>query len=510
MATSKASQGVDIGIKQIGEYVNDAYTLRIESYNNALECRVSVTVHDTDNSIAPAELITLLRNHDITTTVDLEQVAIFCTEAAQGEDPQQFVIAKGTEAIHGKDGWFELIVATGKEETDLVEDALGKVDFKSIQTFSNVEPGQHIGTIHPPTKGESGSTITNAVIPPKAGNPSRIIAGAGVRFSEDGTQAIATQAGRAIFDNNTLAIVEEFVVNGNVDLTVGHISFNGFVDIKGDILDDFNITATKGINVTGSIGDCQISSEGPVTIGTMAGRGTGKITCNGTLQARYLNQVNVECRGNVNISHETRNSVIKATGSVNIPKGLATGGEIVALEGVEVKILGARAGTKTTVTSGVYFPETDRLQYLRSHMKSLSEQTRRLGGTLNTLLKQPTTSLRKALREAIELRIDILTQRNAKLVEEQKKLDEELLQFSAEEHPTANPKINILGALKEGVSITLGETTDEITTEISGPVSIIENLQFGGLRYLTYSPLKVNAEQLLEEKPLFEDQASNS
>lgn len=502
MTASRSNQSVDIGSKLIGEFVNDAYTLHLEAHNNQLECRANITVHNVANSIPPAELISILRNHDIATTVDLEQVAIFCTEAAQGEDPQQFVIAKGREATHGKDGWFELIVATGKEETDLVADKSGKVDFKSIQSFSNVEPGQQIGNIYFPTAGEPGETITGKIIPAIEGKPSRIIAGNGVRFSDDGTQAIAEQSGRAVFDNNVLSIAEEFVVNGDVDLSIGHISFNGFVDIKGDVLDDFNITATKGINITGAVGVCQINSDGPVTIGTMAGMGSGKIVCKGTLQARYLNQVEVECWGDVNISHELRNSVIKATGSINIPKGLVTGGELIALEGVEVKILGARAGAKTIATSGIYFPETDRLQYLRTRVKSLVNQIKKIGTTLNTLIKKPVAKQRKALREATELRIGILTQRQVNLDEEREELAEELLNFAINEHPTANPKINVLSAIKEGVSINLGESSEEIATEISGPVSVIENPQLGGFRYLTYSPLKVAAESLENEAPL--------
>ena len=502
MTASKAQQGIDIGTKLIGEFINDAYSLRLEAHNSQVECRANITVHDTANSIPPSELISILRNHDITTTVDLEQVAIFCTEAAQGEDPQQFALAKGKVPIPGKDGWFELIVATGKEETDLGTDLSGRVDFKSVQSFSNVEPGQHIGTLHPPIDGEPGQTITNEIIPPTEGKPNQIIAGSGVEFGDDGMQILAVQAGRAVFDNHVLSVTEEFVVHGDVDLSVGHITFNGFVDIKGDILDDFNISATKGINVSGSVGACKISSDGPVTIGTMAGRGIGKIICHGTLQARYLNQVTVECWGDVNISHETRNSVIKATGSVNIPKGLVTGGETVALEGIEIKILGAKAGAKTTVTSGIYFPEADRLQYLRSRVKSLVEQIKKIGATLNTLIKKPVIEQRKALREAIELRVGILTQRQANLDEERETVAEELLNFAATEHPTANPKINVLGVLKEGVSIRLGETSEEITTEISGPVSIVENPQGEGFRYLTYSPLKVAAESLENEVPI--------
>ncbi len=496
MSAVSAQQGVDIGAKLIGEFINDAYTLRIEAHNNLLECRGTITVHDTANSISPADLISILRNHNITTTVDLEQVAIFCTEAAQGEDPEQFVLAQGEPPVHGQDGWFELIVATGEDSPDRAEDAQGKIDFKQVQTFANVNPDQHIGTVHPPTDGEAGYTITNEAVPPLAGKPCQTRAGNGVKIDEESGHAIAQQAGRVIFDNNRLSVVDEFVVNGDVDLKVGHISFNGFVDIKGDILDDFNISATKGINVTGAVGACEISSEGPITVGAMAGKGRGKIIGSSTLHARYLNGVNVECHGDVIITHETRNSTIKSTGRVVVEKGLITGGEIVALEGVEVKTLGAQVGSKTSVTSGIYFPEADRLNFLRNQIKSLVSQLKRISTTLKSLNKKPLTNQRKALREAIELRIGILTQRQVNLDTEREELAEELLNFAEEDHPTANPKVNVLGLLKEGVIINLGETHEEITTEISGPVSIVENPQQGGLRYLMYSPLQINADDL--------------
>ena len=496
MTPAAASDAVNIGIKKIGEYVNDAYLLSLEAHDSELVCRAAITVYDAGNSISPTELISTLRKHEISEAINLEQVALFCSEAAEGKNPENFLLASGFEPTHGKDGWFELIVTTGKEKTDLVEDVSGRVDFKSVQSFSNVEPGQQVGNIYLPTKGTPGKTITGEPVPPRFGKPSRVIAGTGVRISDDGTQVVAEQAGRIVFENNVLSIAEEFVVNGNVDLSIGHITFNGFVDIKGDVLDDFNITATKGINITGAVGICQINSGGSVTIGSMAGMGIGKITCKGTLQARYLNQVTAECWGDVNISHELRNSVIKATGSINISKGMATGGELIALEGVEVKNLGARAGAKTTVTSGIYFPETDRIQYLRNQLKTLVDQIKRIGITLTALNRKPQTHQHKALREAIELRIGILTQRQVNLDSDREEVTDDLRTFAVDEHPTANPKINILGVLKEGVSIKLRETSEEIMTEISGPVSIIENSQMGGLHYLTYSPLKVSAEAL--------------
>lgn len=493
MANQSQASTVDVGIKLIAEYVTEAYDLRLQAHDNQLECRANITVHDTENSIAPAELVKLLKKNNISDTVDLEQVAIFCSEAALGENPQNVLIAKGIAAIEGEDGWFELIVATGDEQKDFDDEDIAHVDFKLVQTFSNVVAGQQIGAIHPPTDGVPGKNIFGEIIQPTAGKPSKLRAGPGVDISSDGQQAVATQQGRAVFESSVLSVVDEFVVSGDVDLSVGHITFNGFVVVKGDVLDDFNITATKGVDISGAVGACKIKSDGPVSIGTMAGMGTGSIHCKGNLKARYLNQVKVECLGNINVSGEVRNSSIKATGLIDISKGMITGGEAVALEGIEARIIGARAGVKTYLTTGIYFPEADRLAYLKTQLKSAKQQITRIDETLGSLKKKNFDGMRPALREAYELRIDVLSKRETKLDADHERHSEELQNFKAADHPTANPKINAKDVIKEGVVIVLGESREEFGRDISGPVTIVENTRQGGLRQLTYSPLKISA-----------------
>ena len=506
----KAQQNVEIGIKLISELNEDAYDLRVESHNGEQECRLSINVHDTENSISPAELINLLKMLDISEALDLEKLALFCTEAANGNDPQNFLIATGTEPTQGKDGYFELFVDTGEDDIELEEDEKGRVNFKNIQAFTNVQPGQLIGTIYPPEQGTPGKTITGLLIPAPLGRPAKLTAGDGVEIRNNGTEAVATQAGRVTFEKDVLAISEEFVVSGDVDLKVGHINFNGFVDIKGDVLDDFNIKSTKGINVDGAAGACILESDGPITVGSMAGLGLGKIIAKGDVTARYLNHVTVECWGDVHVANEIRNSVIKATGSINAPTGLITGGETIALEGIEAKLFGSKSGVKTHLTSGVFFPEADRLQFLRLRLKSIAYQLKKIAETLPGLHKKPLDTMRPALREAIELRIGILTERQVNITDEQEDLSQELAQFELDEHPTANPKINALTSFKEGVIINLGDTSYEIKQEISGPVSVIENKQAEGIKQLTHSPLKVTADKLEEEAQEENDDSEES
>lgn len=503
-------QGIDVGRRLIREVKETAYTLKLESLNGQLECCASIQVHDQDNSLTPTDLITLLKRLDISASVDLEQLAIFCARAALGENPQEFLLAKGEEPVPGEDGWFELGVKTASAAAELEEDEAGRVDFKAIQSFSNIEVGQQIGTIYPPQKGTPGKTITGLPIPAMEGKPVNLIAGDGVKVGEKGLRLLAEKAGRVVLDGNRIYIAEELVIHGDVDLSVGHINFNGFVDIKGDVLDDFNIRATKGINVSGAVGASRIESDGPVTVGSVAGMGQGMIRCRGNLQARYLNQARIECWGDVHISHEIRNSVVKATGAINVEQGNISGGETVALEGIQARILGTAAGAKTHLTAGVYFPEADRLQYLRTRLKSVVHQVKKISETLTGLNRKPLENMRPALCEAYELRIGILTQRHDRLNEERDELADELARFQLQEHPTANAKVNAFGSVKEGVTINLGETAEEIKLERSGPISIIENSDLGGLRFLTLSPLKISAEKIEEELRQTEEVAEDS
>ncbi len=490
-------QKAEIGVKILAEKKTPAYILRLQLGASQLNLYAFITVFDAEHTIPPSELIELLAKNNVKDSLDLEEVAKFCSKAAMGISQEEIRIATGTEPIPGKDGWLELAVKTGGDDTAFIEDEQGNVDLRNLQSFTNVEAGQQIGIIHPPAYGSPGITVHGQPIPPLEGLPLDLCAGDGVELSADGASAIATSAGRVVFDGHTLAVAEEFVVRGDVDFSVGNIDFNGVVEIKGDVLDDFNIRASKGINVSGAVGACRLESDGPVEIGSMSGLGTGLIRCRGDLRANYLNQVRVECWGNVSVTHELRNCSVKATRAIIVERGSISGGEAVALDGIEAKTLGAASGVKTRLNAGVYFPEADRLNTLRQQQRSYNLQIQRIGAALGPLGKRK--NLRKALQEAIELRVSLLTQRKINLVTEKKQVDAELESFKTEEHPSANPKINALGSLMEGVVISLGETTEEIKNKLTGPISVIENSTAGGLRFLEHSPLQVMATKIEAE-----------
>ena len=187
-------------------------------------------------------------------------------------------------------------------------------------------------------------------------SPCQLTAGEGVELKFNDRAAFATKAGRAVYDRNRLSVVDSILVRGNVDLTIGNINFNGSVEIKGDVPDDFDVKSSQDLVVRGTAGACHIESGGSMTLGSMAGKEIGEIVCKGDLHVGYLNQVTVHCFGDVIVKNEIRNSLVKATGRVVVERGAIIGGETIAYCGIEASILGAVSGLRTVLAAGRYFP----------------------------------------------------------------------------------------------------------------------------------------------------------
>lgn len=496
------------------EIEQHGYRLCLFLTNSLLECRADLSLLPEDHTpseqdsespedesddlksepfrLAPAELIQLLLRYNIKRGINFEALYNFCAAVEEGIEQQSILLATGTAPRTGEDGWFELLFKTSGD-AEFEEDEHGNVDLRTRHAFSEIEAGQKIGMLHLPHKGYPGETVHGIPIPAERGRIYSLIAGEGVELKYDGRIAFAEREGRALLERQVLSVVDQWVISGDVDLKVGNIDFHGFVEVKGDVLDDFNVKATKGIKVSGVVGACRLESNGSIEIGSMAGKEIGTIICHGDLVAGYLNQANVFCYGNVLAKNEIRNSIIKSTGKITVERGSIVGGSCVALEGIEAKILGATSGLATHLTAGIYFPDADRFNFLRKSLKNIDEQIKRLKASIGPLEKL------HDLDETMAKRLSILTEQWEKLEIEKDAFSAELAASTKQERENINPKINVGSELREGVTICLGDSSHKYKIERKGPMSIIENTRKGGFRYLSMSPLQKIAAELEEE-----------
>lgn len=467
------------------------YRLRLWLRNEQMECRADLDILTPPAELSaailsPAELIRFLQQSNISQTIDFENLYRFCAAAAAGTSLQGELLARGVPPVNGADGWFEMAVKTSGDQPEYLEDEKGNVDLRTQHRFSEIEAGQKLGIVHAPKAGQPGMTAHGLPIPAEPGQPFQLIAGEGVTLKYDDRVAFAEKSGRALFNQRVLSIVDELVIPGDLDLRIGNLAFHGFIEIKGDVPDDFSVKASKGMRIAGAVGACRIESGGALEIGSMAGKEVGQIVCHGDLKAGYLNQTQVACYGNVLVTNEIRNSQVKATGRILV-EGAIVGGKCVALEGIEAKSLGATSGLRTQLVAGVYFPDADRFDYLRERLKTITKQLKKIQEAIGPLERsgKPDGTLDKAS----ELRRSILNQQREKLEQEKEQCAAELATSQQQEFSSSNPKINVLKTIKEGVVVTLGEATEEFKIELSGPVTLIENTSQGGLRHLSLSPL---------------------
>jgi uncharacterized protein (DUF342 family) len=337
-----------------------------------------------------------------------------------------------------------------------------------IQQFFNVVPDQLIAQVFPPGAGTPGMSIYGKIIPAQPGQPLIPVLGTNVRLSDDGDSVYSTSDGRVSINGAEISVENVYIVKGNVDFKVGNIVFNGFVEIKGDVLDDFSVKATKGLKIQGNIGLSTIESGGDLSFCGMSGQNKGVIRCRGNITANFINEVTVECDGDILVENEIRNCHIDCLGSIKINKGVLAGGDYTALGGIESSTIGTVTSLHTHVAAGVHYRDQLELNRLFNELKEL-------------ISNYTTNRANSDLKEFTTKRAEITDQ---------------VQQIRTKEYPGRNPKINVKKTLYEKVKITLGTVSEDNREERKGPLSIIENTVEGGFRFLNMSDLSVRPDEI--------------
>lgn len=445
---------------------------------DAMECRGQLERNDTGEPPRLEELEQLVSESGIVIGIDQTALERLLIDARPGH-PASETLARGSAPITGENGYLSFHVVplnrTAGEIAQQDPDAR-QIDFHAVQQFINVEPEQPFASVIPPTPGTPGCTVLGAELPANPGAPVTITCGDNCRFSDDGVSLISAIHGRVRRQGDTISISDEYVVDGDLDYTVGNIQFNGRVEIHGDVLDGFSISASKGIKITGNVGSCSLYSQGDIEFCGMDGQGSGNLFCGGALTANFIHGSRIECRGPLLAHVELRDCAVYCGGTVSA--GMISGGVTIARGGVTTKRIGSPAGLKTRIQAGIDYQDQLRLEELIHQVSDLHET---IAHTRND---------------------DELQQLKA----EKQRLIDLAVQLRKRRPDGSNPKINVRKQLYEGVTLLLGNACEETSFQQDGPFSLIENRVAGGLRYLPLTALEIPAEQ--DEQTFLAQQAA--
>ncbi|MFH1562304.1 MAG: FapA family protein [Nitrospirota bacterium] len=390
---------------------------------------------------------------------------------------RSILIAEGIPPQHGQDAVIEYKFKK-KDKVNLREDFNGKVDFRDLGLIDIVHASDVLAIKIPSTQGTSGKMVTGEEIPTTNGQDVSIPVGENTHLANNGLTLLSSLDGYIFWDNDKIGVRTTYEVSGDVDMNVGNIYFVGPVKVKGDVKEGFTIKTKGDIEIGGGVENATLISEGNITImhGIIGKR--AKIIAAGDLKCKFIQNTNVEIKGNIIVEEAILHSDVHTGKGVFVlggKKGAIIGGKIIAKTEVNAKNIGSMSEVPTQIEVGVdpgvrqemlALEESLTLERKQLHEERLNHKT--LTVQNKTDLAEQSLAKQKELEQIIKMMYQSLTQHKNQMISNQV------------------GKVAVVDTLWPGVELTIGNT------------SFLPKIDY---RYVTFVNRIGSIEQRKYEKP---------
>ncbi len=298
-----------------------------------------------------------------------------------------FEIASGISPRQGNDARIEYYFDTdylksgGKDEN-------GNMDFKDRGEIPWVAEGSLLAEKFPMTESRNGTTVFGQVeiVSPAMDLPLKFKSG--VTLSEDGLKLYAGISGHPRLGmSGNIEVASTFTVKTDINYKTGHLEYGGDIDVKGTLMDGFRIKgqAVRIHTVDGG----EIHAQGDVTVDN--GVNGAKIYARGNVSAKFIQNSQIYCMGNLSVAKEIVNCHIETSGAVLIPGGEVISSQIICNKGLFARNLGTDKSVPNTITAGVDTftkKEIDTIEHRIVTCKDRLDQIRAKTKTLTLEIKE--------------------------------------------------------------------------------------------------------------------------
>ncbi|WP_426358307.1 DUF342 domain-containing protein [Pseudocolwellia sp. HL-MZ19] len=319
------------------------------------------------------------------------------------------VIAKGKTPINGSNARIKLLVQCAQDRILRPRERDdGTVDMRDLGDIICVRVGEPLAQIIPFTEGVKGFTVTGVPLESNPGEDIEMAVGEGTIISPKNKNVlISTLVGLPRSIKNGIAIDEVYKLK-NVDVTTGHIKFEGSVIIDGDVCEGMKVVAKGDITVGGFVESAYLEAGGDITI--MSGiigkkqevedLSTSNITMSaninaqGNIFAKYCQYADISCNI-LRINNQLMHSIINVNdklwvGSEDKADGKLIAGYINAVNSVHAGTVGATAGSSTTITFNKRIKEyKQQISEIEKQLKIETEKTQELKVAMNKVKALP-------------------------------------------------------------------------------------------------------------------------
>lgn len=345
-----------------------------------MDAYMLLTIPEEDEEYTVPYLMQALSERGVNAGIDREEIARMVTEEVY---EREILVAKGTRAVDGIDGYYEYKFNTSFDnKPQQLPD--GSVDYWSVHSIESVVEGQIIAVYHPPVAGSDGFNVKGKPIQAKRGRDQLPIKGKGFERQADNITYTAAMDGKIEMQNGRILILPIYEISGNAEITLGNIDFRGDVVIHGGVESGVSIKATGNVTIDGVVEACTIEAGKDIILRSgMLGGNKASVKTKGNITAKFFEFTSIDCDGDIQ-ADVLLDCNVTCQGKVimNGSRGSIIGGEVHAIQGVEVTSLGNDAEKKTEITVGASGDVYSRLRVLEKKIEATSTNLQKIEGGL--------------------------------------------------------------------------------------------------------------------------------
>ena len=302
------------------------------------------------NMVTEEDIYRDLENRGISIGIKRDAITNMISQRRMNE---KILIAEGTPAEKGKDGWFEFFV---RLDLPRIPAPLpdGGVDYVNIEAFEMVDEGEKIAVYHRAEKGHDGQNVFGEVIHANNGLEKNPLKGVGFTIAEDGITYLSRMNGKFEYVNGRIIISNMIVVREDVTAVTGRLEIDGSVYVIGSVYSGGYIKATGDIIIEHNVETGILIAGGNVMIKKgSCSKNDCFIEADGEVSGSFFEAANINAGGNVKANY-IMNSNINTLGKVIVSgsKGMLLGGRICAVRGVDTYNLGNSSHLRTVLEIG--------------------------------------------------------------------------------------------------------------------------------------------------------------
>ncbi|MFJ5768664.1 FapA family protein [Psychrobacillus sp. NPDC093180] len=232
----------------------------------------------------------------------------------------------------------------------------GNADFFDMNFIVEIKEGSWLGEKIPPQKGVDGINIVGENVPAEPGDDIKLKydTKSAYEVEEDGKTVLRSKTKGIIGEiNGVLSVQKHLVIDGDVGLETGNLTFDGSIQVKGTVMAGYSVIASGDISIDGKVGvnaaELIKSTEGDVFIrGGIFGRGVTKVEAYKNIFVKHANECTLEAKDTINIGFYALGSIISANQILlDERKGKIIGGKTIAVNSITAAYSGNSLERKT-------------------------------------------------------------------------------------------------------------------------------------------------------------------